>query len=219
MTVHREGKNHLLIVSLILLTMGISTYILRESLLLEFSMLTALMLILLLFFLYFFRKPRRVPETSNQNVIFSPCDGKIVLIEEVEETEYMKCKCLQIAVFMSPFNVHINWYPIGGRIKYYKYHPGKHLVAWHPKSSTKNERTTTVIDTGQEEILVRQIAGTVARRIVCYTKPDTQVKQNSELGFIKFGSRMDIFLPLSAKPSVSIGQDVIGTQTILATMR
>ena len=162
------------------------------------------------FVLYFFRMPKR-KMTYNDNQLICPCDGKIVIIEEVEEPEYFQGKRLQVSVFMSPLNVHVNRYPINGKVKFYKYHPGKYLVAWHPKSSTLNERTTIVLEHANgKEVLVRQIAGAVARRIVCYSKEGEMVKQNQELGFIKFGSRVDLFLPLDAKVLVSLEQVVKG---------
>jgi phosphatidylserine decarboxylase len=166
--------------------------------------------------LYFFRIPKRV-FTYNNNQLISPCDGKIVIIDEVEEPEYFQEKRLQVSVFMSPLNVHVNRYPIDGKVKFFKYHPGKYLVAWHPKSSTKNERTTIVFEhKNGKEVLVRQIAGLLARRIVCYSKDEQTVKQNDELGFIKFGSRVDLFLPLDAKISVKPNQIVKGGQTVIA---
>jgi len=166
--------------------------------------------------LYFFRMPKR-KFTENDNQLISPCDGKIVIIEEVEEPEYFQGKRLQVSVFMSPLNVHVNRYPTSGKVKFYKYHPGKYLVAWNPKSSTLNERTTTVLEHANgKEVLVRQIAGLLARRIVCYSKEGENVKQNEELGFIKFGSRVDLFLPLDTKILVKHDQVVKGGITALA---
>ena len=138
----------------------------------------------------------------------SPCDGKVVVIEETEEGEYFKDRRLQVSIFMSPLNVHVNRYPISGVVHYVKYHAGKYLVAWHPKSSTENERSTIVVKNERIEILIRQIAGAVARRICIYAKPNAQAVQNEELGFIKFGSRVDLFLPLGTKMNVKIG-DVV----------
>ena len=142
----------------------------------------------------------------------------LLCIGEAEETEYFKEKKLQISIFMSPFDVHINRHPISGTIQYYKYHKGKYLVAWHPKSSTKNERTTTVIENKKIKLLVRQIAGLVARRIINYSKVGSKVDQASQLGFIKFGSRADIFLPLSFKPSIKVGDKTTGGVTILGSL-
>ena len=168
------------------------------------------------FILHFFRMPKRTLTYSDTQLI-CPADGKIVIIEEVEEPEYFQGKRLQVSVFMSPLNVHVNRYPISGKVNFYKYHPGKYLVAWHPKSSTLNERTTTVLEHANgKEVLVRQIAGAVARRIVCYAKQGTVVNQNEELGFIKFGSRVDLFLPLDTKILVQPEQIVKGGQTVIA---
>jgi len=166
---------------------------------------------------WFFRNPDRtlVPD---ENKIFAPADGKIVLIEEVEETEYFHDRRLQVSIFMSPLNVHVNRYPVNGEITYTKYHPGKYLVAWHPKSSLLNERSTIVVKAPNgQEILVRQIAGAVARRIVTYSKEEELVVQGTDLGFIKFGSRVDVFLPLDAKINVQLEQISKGNQTVIAS--
>jgi phosphatidylserine decarboxylase len=164
----------------------------------------------------FFRNPTRNTPIDINHVI-APCDGKVVVIEEVEENEYFKGKRLQVSIFMSPLNVHVNRNPIGGEVKYAKYHPGQYLVAWHPKSSELNERTTIVIkDSADHEVLFRQIAGAVARRICYYVKPGDYVKQGEEFGFIKFGSRMDIFLPIGTQVNVKIGDKTAGGETLLA---
>ena len=164
----------------------------------------------------FFRNPDRTL-TPDNGKIFAPADGKIVVIEEVEEPEYFRDRRIQVSVFMSPLNVHVNRYPVSGEIVYTKYHPGKYLVAWHPKSSLLNERSTTVIKTPEgDTVLVRQIAGAVARRIVSYSKTGGQAVQGNDLGFIKFGSRVDVFLPLDAKINVELNQPVKGNQTVLA---
>ena len=166
--------------------------------------------------LQFFRSPSR-PLEPHENLIVAPADGKVVVIEEVEEPEYFKGKRRQVSIFMSPLNVHVNWYPISGDIQYFKYHPGKYLVAWHPKSSTLNERTTIVVrDENNREILIRQIAGAVARRIVCYSAEGYKVTQGDQLGFIKFGSRVDLFLPLDAEILVDLEQSVTGSSTVIA---
>lgn len=174
------------------------------------------MLVLLVLILQFFRNPTRTIPTLDNNLVYAPADGKVVVIEETEEMEYFKGKRLQVSVFMSPLNVHVNRNGIGGLVKYYRYHPGKYLVAWHPKSSTENERTTVVIDNGKHEVMFRQIAGAVARRIINYLKEGQTVTQGSEMGFIRFGSRVDIFLPLDANVKVSIGDVVLGNQTVIA---
>lgn len=164
----------------------------------------------------FFRVPKR-DFIFEEGAVMSPADGKVVIVEEVFEPEFIKDQCIQISVFMSPLNVHINWFPFEGIIKYFKHHPGKYLVAWHPKSSTLNERTSVGVENKNGDlIMLRQIAGAVARRIVCYAKKDNKVSQNEELGFIKFGSRVDVYLPLSAKPEVKLDEKVVGGRTVLA---
>ncbi len=164
----------------------------------------------------FFRVPNRT-FISEDGAIMAPADGKIVIVEEVFEEEYIKDKCIQISVFMSPMDIHINWFPFEGIVKYFKYHPGKYLVAWHHKSSLLNERTSICVENKNGDlIMIRQIAGAVARRIVTYAKVGNSFHQNQELGFIKFGSRVDIFLPLSAKPEVKLDDKVVGGRTIIA---
>ena len=164
---------------------------------------------------WFFRIPHR-DFVEDKDKVISPADGKIVVIEEVEEDEIFHETMLQISIFMSPSNVHINWYPVSGTIEYVNHHKGKYLVAWLPKSSKLNEHTTVVINTSKGKILLRQIAGFVARRIVCYAKEQSSIKQGQELGFIKFGSRVDILLPKETKPLVKTGDKVKGLQTPLA---
>lgn len=172
---------------------------------------------LLIMVLQFFRSPKR-DILINEDQILSPCDGKVVVIEETQETEFINEKRRQISIFMSPINVHNNRYPISGLIKYFKYHPGKYLVAWHPKSSTDNERTSIVVeDKKGRSILFRQIAGALARRIVFYGKEGEEVNQGDECGFIKFGSRVDVMLPLNAKVEVNLDQKVVGGKTVIAT--
>lgn len=166
--------------------------------------------------LQFFRSPWREIMMPEDNSIYAPADGKIVAIEEVDEDEYFEDKRIQISIFMSPTNVHVNRNPISGTVNYFRYHPGKYLVAWHPKSSTENERTTVVIGNGETEILLRQIAGAVAKRIVNYLNVGEEVQQGEEMGFIKFGSRVDLFLPLDAKIEVNLNQKVKGNRTIIA---
>ncbi|MFM7386856.1 MAG: phosphatidylserine decarboxylase family protein, partial [Bacteroidota bacterium] len=157
--------------------------------------------------------------TAESQQVIAPADGKIVVIEEVFEPEFLKEKCRQISIFMSPLNVHANYYPIDGKVIYTRYHPGKYLVAWHPKSSTENERSTTVVETKEgKKVLVRQIAGAMARRICFYAKTGDISKRGEELGFIKFGSRVDVFLPLDAKIQVALGQDVKNRKDILASI-
>lgn len=173
-------------------------------------------LFLLIIILQFFRNPKR-NYTLNENQILSPVDGKVVVIEEVFESEYFKEKRLQVSIFMSPINVHVTRYPMSGIIKFSKYHPGKFLVAWHPKASEENERTTIVVENKSfGAVLYRQIAGALARRIVNYAKEGTQVIQTEDAGFIKFGSRVDLFLPIGTKVNVALNQKAIGGKTVIA---
>ncbi len=166
--------------------------------------------------LQFFRNPTRMVPEEADHLVYAPADGKVVVIEEAYEQEYFKAKRLQVSIFMSPVNVHVNRNPVSGLVKYNKYHPGKYLVAWHPKSSTENERTTVVIDTGETEILMRQIAGALAKRIKNYLQVGQQVVQGEDFGFIKFGSRVDVFLPIGTRLNVEIGQKVKGNKTVIA---
>lgn len=179
-------------------------------------LLTVLLVLFWFFIVSFFREPRRI-KIHDADLVFSPCDGRVVVTEVVTDDEYFNGKRLQVSIFMSVTNVHINWFPVGGIVKYFKYHPGRFLVAWHPKSSTENERTTTVVETANGvEVLFRQIAGVVARRIVSYMKVGQSVSQNDKCGFIKFGSRIDILLPENAELLVEIGDRVVGTLTPIA---
>jgi phosphatidylserine decarboxylase len=178
-----------------------------------------LMLVVLFFFvmiLQFFRNPKRTV-ALNENQIIAPVDGKVVVIEEVFEAEYFKDKRLQVSIFMSPINVHVTRYAMSGKINFSKYHPGKYLVAWHPKASTENERTTVVIENNTfGEILYRQIAGALAKRIVNYAQEGMQVIQGEDAGFIKFGSRVDLYLPLGTKVNVKLNEKAVGGKTIIA---
>jgi phosphatidylserine decarboxylase len=175
-----------------------------------------LLLVLLLLVLQFFRNPIRTLEINDNNIV-APVDGKVVVIEEVFEPEYFKDKRLQVSIFMSPINVHVTRYATSGKVKYSKYHPGKYLVAWHPKASTENERTTVVIENRVfGEIMYRQIAGALAKRIVNYAEEGMQVRQGDDAGFIKFGSRVDLYFPLGTNVQVKIGQKAVGNKTIIA---
>ena len=176
------------------------------------------LLIFFILILQFFRNPKRNTQIDDAHVV-SPVDGKVVVIEEVQESEYFKDKRLQVSVFMSPINVHVTRYPIGGKVLFSKYHPGKYLVAWHPKSSEKNERTTVVVENSKfGKVLYRQIAGFLARRIVNYAKKDQNVVQGNDAGFIKFGSRVDLFLPLGTKLDIKLNQKVRGGETVIAKL-
>jgi phosphatidylserine decarboxylase len=217
MAIHKEGYK---IIAFVFFILAIINFIILNYIsipVLSIGFLTASFLFFV-FILRFFRKPSSIVPIDENNV-YAPCDGTVVVIEQTEENEYFKDKRIQVSVFMSVWNVHINWFPIGGVVKYFKYHPGKFLVARLPKSSTENERTTVVVESkSKKQILFRQIAGVVARRIICYAKEGVEVNQNSEVGFIRFGSRVDIFLPLDAKINVAIGQKTVGTQTIIASI-
>jgi phosphatidylserine decarboxylase len=175
--------------------------------------------LLYIFIRYFFRVPNR-QQIDDARGLISPCDGKVVVIEDIYEEEFLQCNCKQISIFMSPFDVHINWFPVAGKILHAVRSRGSHIVAWAPKASTHNERSTVLIETDdQKKILVRQIAGAVARRVVCYAKEGEYVQQNGHLGFIKFGSRVDLFIPLEYEIKVELDQKVIGSQTIIARLK
>ncbi|MGE0076771.1 MAG: phosphatidylserine decarboxylase family protein [Bacteroidales bacterium] len=216
MKIHKEGYTILLVSFFVLLALNFISYVFSHSAC--FFVILPASFLLMLFLLRFFRVPSRVIP-NEESTVFSPADGTVVAIEEVQEDEFLKTRCIQVSVFMSVWNVHINWFPIKGIIKYFKYHPGEYLVAWHPKSSTHNERTTVVIERNDGvAILLRQIAGAVARRIVCYAEEGKSVEQCSEMGFIKFGSRVDIFLPLDANVQVKLNEKVTGNKSIIATV-
>lgn len=175
-------------------------------------------LILFILIVRFFREPKREVLSQDSSVILAPADGTIVIVKDVYEPEYLKCECVQVSIFMSVFNVHVNWFPIKGKVEYFKYHPGQYLVAIHPKSSEKNERTTVVSNVEGVNILTRQIAGYLARRIVCYAKEGSLMEAGDQMGFIKFGSRVDLFLPKDSRIQVTKGQRVKGTQTIIGKL-
>jgi phosphatidylserine decarboxylase len=217
MTIHREGRTILFVLLIVLFALNWAVSHFFPQPFVQNSIIVISIAFYLLI-LQFFRIP--VFEVQkNEKQILSPADGKVVVIEEVEETEYLKSKRKQISVFMSPINVHVNLMPVAGSISYFKYHPGKYLVAWHPKSSTENERTTVVAKTKNgTEILFRQIAGALARRIKWYVKEGQKLEQGEEFGFIKFGSRVDIFLPLDAKIVVKVGDITKGGKTVLAEL-
>lgn len=219
MTLHKEGTPSILIT----LAIGIGVYFATGLIPEEWGWfryaILGIYVLLLFIILYFFRLPKREYQLSNDTIL-APADGKVVVIEEVMEEEYLKTKCRQISVFMSPLNVHVNRYPLAGIVKYFKYHPGKYLVAWHPKSSTENERTTVVVEgENKRPILIRQIAGALARRIVCYAKEGDNAKQTEEMGFIKFGSRVDVFVPLEYEVKVNLDQKVKGGISVLAEVK
>jgi phosphatidylserine decarboxylase len=214
--IHREGYKIILVtgITLFLINILVSALSDYKGLNITVQVLSA---IIFLFTASFFRHPNRNTPDDEMNII-APADGKVVVLEEVEEPEYFKDKRLQLSIFMSPTNVHVNRYPISGLVKYTKYHPGKYLVAWHPKSSTENERNTVVVGNETAEILMRQIAGKFAKKIVCYAKVNQEADQGSEFGFIKFGSRVDLYLPLGTPIHVKLNQKVRGGETILGKM-
>ena len=214
MKLHKEGN--------VTLTIEILAFSLFNYLAYSFApeyvayFFTAITSFLFIMTLNFFRIPKREFERK-KGIIYAPCDGKVVVIEETEETEYYKDRRIQVSIFMSPLNVHNQVYPISGNVKYTKYHPGKFLVAWHPKASTDNERSTVVVENDKITILFRQIAGAVARRIITYAKENENVNVADEFGFIKFGSRVDLFFPIGTKINTKLQQKVIGGQSIIAS--
>ncbi|ATL46512.1 phosphatidylserine decarboxylase family protein [Chitinophaga caeni] len=217
MKIHREGFPTIALTFIVLAILNaVIFYFCSNSPILNYTV-SIISILFFLFIVSFFRIPAR-QYTYNEQFVISPCDGKVVVIEDTEEPEYFKDKRLQISIFMSPANVHVNRNPISGEVKLSTYHPGKFLVAWHPKSSTENERHTVVLDNGKQAILVRQIAGALARRIVNYLKPGDKVRQNEEMGFIKFGSRVDLFLPVGTKVNVKLNEVVKGGQTVIAEL-
>src|SRR5215218_7146774 len=216
MKIHKEGFQTIVISTIIAAVVVLLTVLLVMPRYPVTGWIIAVGIIgLLIFILSFFRIPNRL-HTSGEDSIVAPCDGTVVVIEEVEPDEYFKDKRLQLSIFMSPLNVHVNRNPVSGAVTYSQYHKGKYLVAWHPKSSTENERHSVVYKTDDKELLVKQIAGALAKRIVNYLKPGDEVIQGSEMGFIKFGSRVDLLLPLDTKIEVKINQKVKGGVTVLA---
>ncbi|MEJ7780051.1 MAG: phosphatidylserine decarboxylase family protein [Daejeonella sp.] len=219
MTIHKEGYTSIALCILFIFIINAVIQFLFPDLKWLHWTIYILSFTLFIIILQFFRSPF-IHVEQNENQVICPADGKVVVIEETEETEYLKDKRIQLSVFMSPINVHVNRNPISGIVKYFKYHPGKFLVAWHPKSSTENERTTVVIENSNGIfILFRQIAGALARRIVCYSKEGEQAIQGEQFGFIKFGSRVDIFLPLGTEVNIELGQMVKGGKTVLAHLK
>jgi len=218
MTLHREGRTLLLVLLLVLIGLNWAVAHYYPEMVIARNTLIGASVVFYLMILQFFRIPLFLIKKNDKHVL-APADGKVVVIEETEETEYLKGRRKQISIFMSPVNVHINRMPVGGTISYSTYHSGKYLVAWHPKSSTENERTTVAVKMADGvEILFRQIAGALARRIKCYVKKGQVLEQGDEFGFIKFGSRVDIFLPLNAKITVKIGDVTKGGKTIIAEL-
>ncbi len=216
MVIHKEGYRLLFNLFLILVILNLIVFHVLSPVLLYKTIFLVGTIILFLFVLFFFRQPVRAI-VPNEDLIYAPADGKIVAIEEVEEPEYFKDTRIQVSIFMSAFNVHVNHYSIGGVVKYLHYKPGKNLIAYHPKSSTDNERSTVVIDNGNGcELMIRQIAGIMARRIVSYASMNETVNQGDQLGFIKFGSRVDLLLPVDLNIKINLHQSVRGNKTVIA---
>jgi phosphatidylserine decarboxylase len=219
MTIHKEGRALLfgLLIALFAIN-ALLAYFFPENILLQ-QIAIGVSIVLYIAVLQFFRNPN-VVVLANEKQILAPADGRVVAIEETEEPEYLKERRMLISIFMSPINVHVNRLPVGGVVSFYRYHPGRYLVAWHPKSSTENERTTLAVRMANGiEILVRQIAGAVARRIRCYVKEGQPVNQGQEFGFIKFGSRVDVFIPTGAQVRVAVGDKTVAGKTVLAELR
>ncbi len=215
MRIHKEGRVTLLVAAFLVVLLNYAALKFYPVGYLIYP-LSAISIIIYLLILWFFRVVER-PVIHDGNLVIAPCDGKVVVIEEVTENEYFKDQRLKISIFMSPLNVHMNWYPVGGKVLRAIHHKGKHLKAYKPKSSEDNERSTVVVETEiKQQILFRQIAGAMARRVVLYAEEGEFVEQNGNLGFIKFGSRVDVYLPLSSEVKVELNQKTVGTQTVLA---
>ncbi|PHI18436.1 phosphatidylserine decarboxylase family protein [Lewinellaceae bacterium SD302] len=214
--IHQEGRSLLFVLLLLMTGLNFGVYQYFPN---AIWLSIGVSILLFLLILQFFRNPLRIIPQEDDGLVYAPADGKVVVIEETEESEYFHDRRLQVSIFMSPVNVHVNRSPVSGLVKYYRYHPGKYLVAWHPKSSSENERTTTVIQTsGNTEILMRQIAGALARRIKNYLTEGQRVEQGVDIGFIKFGSRVDLFFPLGTDLKVNLGDKVKGNKTVVAEL-
>lgn len=213
--IHKEGQSLLGLIGLSLLVINILLWKLAPLLFWPVVVLSVIFYVLIL---QFFRNPPRVIPAQDNHLVYAPADGRVCVIEEVFEPEFFREKRLQVCIFMSPLNVHVNRNPVGGTVAYFRYHQGKYLVAWHPKSSTENERTTVVYDTGFAQILMRQIAGALAKRIKWYIKEGDRAEQGADMGFIKFGSRVDLYLPIHAKIEVALNQQVKGNLTVVARL-
>jgi phosphatidylserine decarboxylase len=215
--IHKEGYLILMVVTLVIFLINVLVYIRFSGVVLAINV--AISAVLLAFVAYFFRNPARISEIDDPSLVVAPADGTVVVIEPVEENEYFGEKRMQISIFMSPLNVHANWYPISGMVKKSVHHKGNHKMAFLPKSSIENERSTVVIESeGKTQILMRQIAGALARRIVTYAHEGKPCHINEHMGFIKFGSRVDLFLPMDAEIFVTIGEKTTGNETIIARL-
>lgn len=214
--IHREGRGIIVSLTFLIFAINVPIYLFVEEARWIFAITLLLSAALLVFVTYFFRNPVRILEINDPNLLIAPADGRVVVIEPTRENEYFHENRLQVSIFMSPFNVHANWYPIEGRVLVSEHQDGSHKGAWLPKSSTENERSLVVIETPNKvQIAVRQIAGAMARRIVTYAKPGGHSHRNEHFGFIKFGSRVDMYLPLDTEIFVSIGEQVTGNETII----
>ena len=217
--IHREGRGLIVGTALLLFLINIPVYMMTAEKHWIFGITLALTALLLVFVTYFFRNPVRVLEIDDPNFIIAPADGRVVVVEPTEENEYFHEKKLQVSIFMSPFNVHANWYPIEGTVLVSEHQKGRHKGAWLPKSSTENERSLVVIETPSKvQVAIRQVAGAMARRIVTYAKPGHQAHRNTHLGFIKLGSRVDMYLPLDTEMFVTVGEAVRGNETVMARL-
>lgn len=212
--IHREGRGIIVTLTFLIFAVNVPIYLYMSNWI--FAIILLLSAVLLVFVTYFFRNPRRILEVSDPNLLIAPADGRVVVIEPTTENEYFHDQRLQVSIFMSPFNVHVNWYPIEGKVLASEHQDGYHKGAWLPKSSTENERSLVVIETPNKvQIAVRQIAGAMARRIVTYAKAGGHSHRNEHFGFIKFGSRVDMYLPLDTEIFVSVGEQVTGNETII----
>ena len=215
--IHREGRNIIILLCFLLFVVNVLIYWKQPHWV--FALTLILTAMLLVFVTYFFRNPVRILEIDDPDFVISPCDGKVVVIEPVEEPDHFHDKRLQVSIFMSPFNVHANWYPVEGKVLRSEHQSGRHIGAWLPKSSTENERSLVVIETQSKiPVMVRQIAGAMARRVVTYAKAGKSCHRNEHLGFIKFGSRVDMYLPMDTEMFVTLGESVRGNETIIARL-
>ena len=217
MKIHREGRGIILTLSFLLFAINVPIYLWEPHW--AFALTLVLTALLLVFVTYFFRNPVRVLEIDDPDFVISPCDGKVVVIEPTQENDHFHDQRLQVSIFMSPFNVHANWYPVEGKVLRSEHQNGRHMGAWLPKSSTENERSLVVIETlSGVQVMVRQIAGAMARRVVTYAKVGKPCRRNEHLGFIKFGSRVDMYLPMDTEMFVTLGETVKGNDTIIARL-
>ncbi len=216
--IHREGRGLIATLTLLIFIINVPMFMYMPNWIGAITLLLSASL--LVFVTYFFRNPTRIVEVGDDNLLIAPADGRIVVVEPTEEHEYFHEKRLQVSIFMSPFNVHANWYPIEGTVLVSEHQDGRHQGAWLPKSSTENERSLVVIETpAKVQIAIRQIAGAMARRIVTYAKPGARSQRNEHFGFIKFGSRVDMYLPLDTEIFVKVGEAVTGNETIIGRLK